>query len=41
MPDVAVGDWVYVAVGTIIERLEPAEAEQINNELRTAQGALT
>ena len=39
MPDVAVGDWVYVAVGTIIERLEPAEAEQINNELRTAQGA--
>lgn len=41
MPDVAVGDWVYVAVGTIIERLEPAEAEQINDELRTAQGALT
>jgi hydrogenase assembly chaperone HypC/HupF len=41
MPDVAVGDWVYVAVGTIIERLDPAEAEQINNELRTAQGALT
>ena len=39
IPDVAVGDWVYVAVGTIIERLEPAEAEQINNELRTAQGA--
>ena len=41
MPDVAVGDWVYVAVGTIIERLDSAEAEQINNELRTAQGALT
>lgn len=41
MPEVAVGDWVYVAVGTIIERLEPAEAEQINTELRTAQGALT
>jgi hydrogenase assembly chaperone HypC/HupF len=41
MPDVAVGDWVYVAVGTIIEKLDPAEAEQVNNELRTAQGALT
>jgi hydrogenase assembly chaperone HypC/HupF len=39
LPDVAVGDWVFVAVGTVIERIEPALAAQINSELRTAQGA--
>lgn len=39
VPDAAVGDWVYVAAGTIIERLDPAEAEQINKELRIARGA--
>lgn len=26
VPDVAVGDWVIVAAGTILERLEPPEA---------------
>jgi len=40
-PDVAVGDWVYVALGTIIERLDPSEAISINDELRAAQGVRT
>jgi hydrogenase assembly chaperone HypC/HupF len=26
IPDIAVGDWVYVAAGSIVERLDPAEA---------------
>lgn len=29
VPEVAVGDWVTVAAGTIVERLDPAEAAQI------------
>jgi hydrogenase expression/formation protein HypC len=29
IPEVAVGDWVTVAAGTIVERLEPREAAQI------------
>jgi len=41
VPDVAVGDWVYVAAGTIIERLDPALAEQTNQMLRNAQRTLT
>ena len=39
-PDIAVGDWVYIALGTIIERLDPAAAISVNEELRTAQGKL-
>ena len=34
VPDVAVGDWVTVAAGTIVERLEPAEAAGIQDILR-------
>jgi len=41
LPEVAVGDWVYIAMGTIIERLDPAEAQHINETLRIAQGATT
>jgi hydrogenase assembly chaperone HypC/HupF len=41
VPDIRVGEWVYVAAGTIIERLPPEEAQQINQELQTAQGAAT
>ena len=41
VPDVQVGDWVYVAAGTVIERLDPAEAAKTNELLRSAQGALT
>lgn len=37
-PDLAVGDWVYVAAGTVIERLDPAVAQQITQELTTAMG---
>jgi hydrogenase assembly chaperone HypC/HupF len=33
MPDVAVGDWVYVAAGSIVERLDPAEAAEIRKLL--------
>lgn len=40
VPDVAVGDWVYVAAGTIIERLDPAVAKETNELLRVAQGVL-
>jgi hydrogenase expression/formation protein HypC len=38
IPDIAVGDWVYVAAGTIIERVEPEEARQIAQEIRKARG---
>lgn len=37
VPDVAVGDWVTVAAGTIVERLEPAEAAGIQDILRAAR----
>lgn len=33
MPDILVGDWVYVAAGTIVERLDPAEAAEIRKIL--------
>jgi hydrogenase assembly chaperone HypC/HupF len=36
LPDVAVGDWVYVAAGTIVERLDPAEAAEIRKLLLEA-----
>ena len=36
LPDVVVGDWVYVAAGTIVERLDPAEAAEIRKLLLEA-----
>lgn len=36
LPDIAVGDWVTVAAGTIVERLDPAEAAEIEHLLATA-----
>jgi hydrogenase expression/formation protein HypC len=36
LPDIAVGDWVAVAAGTIVERLEPDQAADIQDLLRTA-----
>lgn len=36
VPDVAVGDQVIVAAGTIVERLDPAEAEAIRRTLLDA-----
>jgi hydrogenase assembly chaperone HypC/HupF len=38
-PDVVVGDWVRVAIGSVIERLEPAAARDINDYVTTARGA--
>jgi hydrogenase expression/formation protein HypC len=36
LPDVAVGDWVTVAAGTIVDRLEPTRAAEIQELLRKA-----
>jgi hydrogenase assembly chaperone HypC/HupF len=36
LPGIAVGDWVTVAAGTIVERLEPDEAAAIRNLVITA-----
>ena len=36
LPDVAVGDWVTVAAGTIVDRLEPTRAAEIQDLLRKA-----
>ena len=33
LPDVAVGDWVTVAAGTIVDRLEPTRAAEIQDLL--------
>ena len=37
MPDTAPGDWVRVALGTVLERLDAVDAAAINEELRAAQ----
>jgi hydrogenase expression/formation protein HypC len=39
VPDVAIGDWVAVAVGTILKRLDPVEAADIQRIIRAAQQA--
>ena len=36
IPDIAPGDHVFVAAGTIVERLDPAEAELIRTTLLEA-----
>ena len=36
VPDVAVGDWVFVAAGTIVDRLDPEEAVMIRATLLEA-----
>lgn len=33
MPDIAIGEWVYVAAGTIVERLDEREAREIRATL--------
>ena len=38
VPDVAPGDYVVVAAGTILERLEPEEAAEIRALIDTARG---
>jgi hydrogenase assembly chaperone HypC/HupF len=37
VPEVAVGDWVTVGAGTILDRLDPAEAAAIQRTLDTAR----
>jgi hydrogenase assembly chaperone HypC/HupF len=39
LPDIAVGDWVTVAAGTIVERLEHDQAADIQTMLRAAMTA--
>lgn len=36
MPGLAIGDWVFVAAGTVLERLEPDEAARIRATLLEA-----
>jgi hydrogenase assembly chaperone HypC/HupF len=38
VPDVAVGDWVRVALGSVVERLDEAAALNVNQFVRTARG---
>jgi hydrogenase assembly chaperone HypC/HupF len=38
-PEVAVGDWVIVTAGTVLERLDPFEAAYIRAELERAAAA--
>jgi hydrogenase maturation factor len=40
MPDTAIGDQVLVAAGTIIERLEPLQAEEIRRLVAIADGSV-
>jgi hydrogenase assembly chaperone HypC/HupF len=37
-PELKVGDWVYVAAGTVVELLDDATAQQINREVAIAKG---
>jgi hydrogenase expression/formation protein HypC len=39
VPDVAIGDWVAVAVGTVLKRLDPDEAAEIERLIRAAEQA--
>jgi hydrogenase assembly chaperone HypC/HupF len=40
-PELQVGDWVYVAAGTVVERLDEQTAQQINQEIAIAKGVTT
>ena len=35
-PDLAVGEWVFVSAGTVIDRLPPDEADFITRSIETA-----
>lgn len=39
MPDTAVGDQVLVAAGSIVQRLEPLQAEEIRRLVAIADGS--
>ena len=36
LPEIAIGDWVTVAAGAVVERLEPDHAADIQEMLRAA-----
>jgi hydrogenase maturation factor len=36
VPEVAVGDWVIVAAGTILERIDPLQAAQLTAAVNEA-----
>jgi hydrogenase assembly chaperone HypC/HupF len=40
-PDIAIGDWVTVAAGTVVDRLEPGQATEIRALLNSAIDAET
>ena len=37
-PTIAVGDWVYVTAGVVVERLDEMTASQINRDIAIARG---
>lgn len=37
-PDLVVGDWVYIAAGTVVEVLDDTSAKQITHEIAIARG---
>lgn len=39
VPDLAIGEWVFVAAGTVIERLDPEEVTFIRSHLQRAGAA--
>lgn len=39
VPDVSVGEWVLVGAGSILRRLDPADALALTRELDTARAA--
>lgn len=39
LPDVVAGDWVIVGAGTVIRRLEPADAQDLVERIATARKA--
>jgi hydrogenase assembly chaperone HypC/HupF len=40
-PELTVGEWVYVTAGTVIERLDADEAQQISQTLEMAIGQVS
>lgn len=39
-PDVTVGEWVLVAAGNVVRRIDPAEAASLASELSAARAAV-
>lgn len=39
LPDIRVGEWVIVGAGTVLRRVDPVEALELNAAIRTAMSA--